>query len=109
MLYYCTMVRLYYKLRYNENTELYELYDPHTNKSIAFGTTLAFLKVKVMDAFEYHPLNEEDLIHLIDRNVIVFVHYNILTETHESEGGKIVIGWNGEEYLKNQIQSRNIL
>jgi hypothetical protein len=108
-MYYCIMVRLYYKLRYNEDTEAYELYDPHTTKSVAFGTTLAFLKVKVMDAFEYHPINEEDLIYLIDRNTIVFAHYDIVTETHENEGGKIVIGWNGEEYLKSLIQGRNIL
>lgn len=103
------MVRLYYKLRYNEYTEVYELYDPHTTKSVAFGTTLAFLKVMVMDTIQYHPINEEDLIYLIDRNTIVYAHYDIKTETHEHEGGKLVIGWNGEEYLKSLIQGRNLL
>lgn len=104
------MIRLYYKLRYNEDDGVYELYDPHSNKVIAMGEGLAYLKVKAMDdTFVYHPINEEDLIQLIDKQVIIHTDYDPKKEIHETLADKIVIGWTGNEYIKSVIQGRNRL
>ena len=103
------MVRLYYKLRYNEDAEVFEMYDPHSDKSVAFGETLGLLKVKNNGIWEYFPVLEEDLIQLIDKDVIVFSEYDILNDQFENLGGKIVFGWNGEEYIKGLVQSRCLL
>lgn len=108
-MYYCVMVRLYYKLRYNEDTEVFEMYDPHNNKSVAHGETLGLLKLKDNDMWEYFPILEEDIIQLIYNDVIVYSEYDVVAESHEIIGGKIVFGWNDEEYLKSVIKTRCLL
>lgn len=97
---------MYYKLRYNEDTEVFEVYDPHTNLPVAKGEELAYLKVNHNDLIEYHPLTEEDLITLIETNTIVYAEYYPKEKTHEFMSHKIAISWSGEDYLKSLIISR---
>jgi hypothetical protein len=100
------MIRMYFKLRYNEDAEAFEMYDPHTNHVIASGEQLAYLKVKNKDLWEYHPLTEEDLIEIVDKSLIVYAEYNKAKETFEFMSNKIAINWAQEEYLKSVITSR---
>jgi hypothetical protein len=100
------MVRLYYKMRYNEDKGVFEVYDPHHGDVIGVGEQLCYLKVKVNDVWEFHPCIEEDLIHLISNDVVICVFYDPKTSTYESLSEKLVITFNGEEYLKNKITGR---
>jgi len=103
------MIRTYYKLRYNEDLEVYQVYDPHSNQAIAQAEEIGYLKVRNNDLWEFHPLNEDDIIELIDKSIIVYAEYDKDTEKHERLSNKIVLGWTGEEYLKSVIASRNKL
>lgn len=102
------MVRMYYKLRYNEDLEVYEVYDPHSNKAIASGEQIGYLKVKSDEGthYNYHPLEESDLIELIDKGVIVWGEYDKKTDSFEQISNKVVLGWSGNEYLKSLIVGR---